>query len=95
MLIKPQIRMKKFTLFLFFIGGLVSMQAQDRTSTHSINDTHKVLILKLGLNLVDSSGEENPFEFLGSFDEIAFSENYNIELEYRFSNSFHKKNRLH
>jgi hypothetical protein len=76
--------MKKFTLFLFFIGGLVSMQAQDRTSTHSINDTHKVLILKLGLNLVDSSGEENPFEFLGSFDEMAFSENYNIELEYRF-----------
>jgi hypothetical protein len=80
--------MKKFTLFLFFIGGLVSMQAQDRTSTHSINDTHKGLILKLGLNLVDSSGEENPFEFLGSFDEMAFSENYNIELEYRFSNSF-------
>ena len=88
MLIKPQIRMEKFTLFLFFIGGLVSMQAQDRTSTHSINDTHKGLILKLGLNLVDSSGEENPFEFLGSFDEMAFSENYNIELEYRFSNSF-------
>ena len=71
MLIKPQIRMKKFTLFLFFIGGLVSMQA------------------------LDSSWEENPFEFLGSFDEMAFSENYNIELEYRFSNSFHKKNRLH
>jgi len=88
MLIKPQIRMKKFTLFLFFIGGLVSMQAQDRTSTHSINDTHKGLILKLGLNLVDSSGGQNPFEFLSIFDEMAFSENYNIELEYRFSNSF-------
>ena len=79
--------MKKLALLLFFIGGLVSTQAQESISTDSINKTNKGLLLKLGLNLVDSSGEYNPFEFLSSFDEMAFSENFNIELEYRFSNS--------
>ena len=79
--------MKKLALLLFFIGGLVSAQAQESISTDSINKTNKGLLLKLGLNLVDSSGEYNPFEFLSSFDEMAFSENFNIELEYRFSNS--------
>ena len=79
--------MKKLALLLFFIGGLVSAQAQESISTDSINKTNKGLLLKLGLNLVDSSGKYNPFEFLSSFDEMAFSENFNIELEYRFSNS--------
>tara|TARA_B110000967_G_scaffold62821_1_gene64609 strand:- start:11509 stop:12930 length:1422 start_codon:yes stop_codon:yes gene_type:complete len=79
--------MKKFALLLFFIGGLVSAQAQDSISMDSINKTNKGLLLKLGLNLVDSTGEYNPFELLSSFDEMAFSENFNIELEYRFSNS--------
>jgi len=79
--------MKKLALLLFFIGGLVSAQAQESISTDSINKTNKGLLLKLGLNLVDSTGKYNPFEFLSSFDEMAFSENFNIELEYRFSNS--------
>ena len=79
--------MKKLALLLFFIGGLVSTQAQESISTDSINKTNKGLLLKLGLNLVDSTGKYNPFEFLSSFDEMAFSENFNIELEYRFSNS--------
>tara|TARA_B110000046_G_scaffold55416_1_gene61904 strand:+ start:3280 stop:3726 length:447 start_codon:yes stop_codon:yes gene_type:complete len=79
--------MKKFILFLFFVGGLLSIQAQDSLSVDDINNTNKGLLLKLGINLVDSSGEMNPFEFLGSFDQMAFSENYNVELEYRFSNS--------
>ena len=80
--------MKNFLLLLFFIGGLVSTQAQESMSNDSINEINKTLILKLGLNLVDSSGKRNPIAFLDSFDEMAFSENFNVELEYRFSNSF-------
>ena len=30
--------MKKFTLFLFFVAGLVSLQAQDLMSNDSINN---------------------------------------------------------
>ncbi len=80
--------MKKFTLFLFFIGGLVLVQAQSSKSNNSINDVHRTLILKLGINLVDNSGDRNPFSALSDFDQMAFSDNYNIELEYRFSKWF-------
>ena len=79
--------MKNLTLLLFFISGFVSAQVQESTSMDAINHTNRGFLIKLGLNLVDSTGEMNPFEFLGSFDEMAFSENFNIELEYRFSNS--------
>ena len=79
--------MKKFTLLLFFIGGLVSAQAQE-LSNDSINEFHRTLILKLGINLVDSSGDNNPFSSLSNFDQMAFSNNYNVELEYRFSKWF-------
>ena len=80
--------MKKLTLLLFFIGGLVSAQAQESMSNDSMNETHKTLILKLGVNLVDSTGDDNPFSLFSNFDEMAFSSNYNVELEYRFSKWF-------
>ena len=80
--------MKKFTLFLFFIAGLVSLQAQDLMSNDSINDVNRTLILKFGVNLVDSDGDHNPFSALSDFDQMAFSNNYTIELEYRFSKWF-------
>ena len=80
--------MKKLTLLLFFIGGLVSSQAQESMSNDSMNETHRTLILKLGVNLVDNSGYNNPFEALSGFDQMAFSNNYNVELEYRFSKWF-------
>ena len=80
--------MKKFTLFLFFIGGLVLVQAQSSISNNSINDVHRTLILKLGINLVDSDGDRDPFSALNNFDQMAFSDNYNVELEYRFSKWF-------
>ena len=80
--------MKKFVLLLFFIGGLVSAQAQESMSNDSMNETHKTLILKLGVNLVDSTGDDNPFSLFSNFDEMAFSSNYNVELEYRFSKWF-------
>ena len=79
--------MKKFILLLFFIGGLVATQAQ-QSSNDSINDLHRTLILKLGVNLVDSTGEDDPFTAINDFDQIAFSNNYNVELEYRFSRWF-------
>ena len=79
--------MKKFTLLLFFIGGLVTTQAQ-QSSNDSINDVHRTLILKLGINLVDSSGEQNPFTAISDFDQMAFTNNYNVELEYRFNKWF-------
>ncbi|MDB4157934.1 OmpA family protein [bacterium] len=77
--------MKKLLLLLFFIGGLVSTQAQESMSQESINETHRALILKLGVNLVDSTGDNNPFNLFSDFDQIAFSSNYNIEAEYRFN----------
>mgnify|MGYP000901761590 CR=1 FL=1 len=80
--------MKKFTLFLFFVVGLASLQAQDLRSNDSINDVNRTLILKFGVNLVDSNGDSNPFSALSDFDQMAFSNNYNIELEYRFSKWF-------
>jgi hypothetical protein len=80
--------MKKFTLFLFFVVGLASLQAQDLMSNDSINDVNRTLILKFGVNLVDSNGDSNPFSALSDFDQMAFSNNYTIELEYRFSKWF-------
>jgi hypothetical protein len=80
--------MKKFTLFLFFVVGLASLQAQDLRSNDSINDVNRTFILKFGVNLVDSKGDHNPFSALSDFDQMAFSNNYNIELEYRFSKWF-------
>jgi len=66
----------------------VSTQAQESMSQESINETHRALILKLGVNLVDSSGQENIFAAISDFDQMAFSNNYNVELEYRFSKLF-------
>ena len=80
--------MKKFTLNLFFIVGLVSLQAQESISNDSINEKHSTLILKLGANLVDSAGNDDPFTTFSDFDQMAFYENYIIELEYRFSKWF-------
>ena len=82
--------MKKHTLFLFLIGGFLSLQsqAQESRSNDSINEMHSTFILKLGANLVDSSGDTDPFTSFSDFDQIAFSDNYNIELEYRFSKWF-------
>ena len=76
--------MKKFTLFLFFIGGLLFAQAQE-IPKDSLNEKHSTLILKLGANLVDSSGDYNPASLFSGFEQMAISDNYNIELEYRFS----------
>ena len=82
--------MKKHTLFLFLIGGFLSLQsqAQESRSNDSINEMHSTFILKLGDNLVDSSGDTDPFTSFSDFDQMAFSDNYNIELEYRFSKWF-------
>jgi len=80
--------MKKFTLFLFFIVGFVFIQAQESISNDSINEKHRTLILKLGANLVDSTGNDDLFTAFSDFDQMAFSNNYIIELEYRFSKWF-------
>ena len=76
--------MKFFSMILFFIGGLAIAQPQ-QSSEGSINETNRVLILKFGINLVDSTGDKSPFNIFSDFDEMAFSNNFNIELEYRFS----------
>ena len=77
--------MKKLLLLLLFIGGLVPAQAQSSMSNDSMNDINRGLILKLGLNLVDSTGDHNPFNLFSDFDQMAFSNNYNIEAEYKFN----------
>ena len=77
--------MKKLVLLLFFIGVLVPTQAQESITNKAINDINKGLILKLGLNLVDRSGDDNPFTMFSDFDKMAFSSNFNVELEYRFN----------
>jgi OmpA-OmpF porin, OOP family len=79
---------KRILLIIFFIGGLLSTQAQELTPKDSINETHRTLILKLGLNMVDSTGDDDPFSTFSNFDQMAFSNNYTIELEYRFSKWF-------
>jgi len=61
------------------------MQAQSAMSNESLNNINRGLILKLGLNLVDSTGDNNPFNLFSDFDQMAFSSNYNIEAEYRFN----------
>jgi len=77
--------MKKLLLLLFFTVGLVSIQAQSAMSNDSLNNINRGLILKLGLNLVDNTGHNNPFSLFSDFDQMAFSSNYNIEAEYRFN----------
>ena len=77
--------MKKLTLLLFFIGGIAFAQ----NDTEPLNENNKTLILKLGINAVDSTGEESPLDtFNSDFDQVAFSNPYIIELEYRFSKLF-------
>lgn len=83
-LIKDQFIMNKLTLLLFFIASLLSVQAQ-HVSNDSIKNSNQSLILKLGVNLLDSTGDNNPFTFLNDFDQQAFSNNLNIELEYKFN----------
>ena len=80
--------MKKFTVLLSLIAGLVSIQAQDSMSNDSINQINRTLILKLGVNIVDSSGQSDPFQAFTGFEESAFTNNYNVEFEYRISNWF-------
>ena len=77
--------MKKLTLLLFLIGGIVFAQ----NDTDSLNENNETLILKLGLNIVDSTGEWSPWDsFNSDFDKVAFSSPFMLELEYRFSKSF-------
>ena len=80
--------MKKLTLILFFIGGIVFGQDTDQNSFASLTENNETLILKLGTNIVDSSGKSSPFTSFDEFDTAAFSNPFIIELEYRFSKSF-------
>ncbi len=80
--------MKKLTLLLFFLAALSFSHAQSQDSSNDSISNYNTLILKFGANLVDSSGERNPFNFISDFDEMAFSNNFNAELEYRFSRRF-------
>ena len=47
--------MKFFSMILFFVGGLVIAQPQ-QLPEDSVNAINRALILKFGLNLVDSTG---------------------------------------
>ena len=80
--------MKKLTLILFFIAGVVCAQDIDQNTVESLNENNETLILKLGTNVVDSSGESSPLTSFEEFDTAAFSNPFMIELEYRFSKSF-------
>ena len=82
--------MKKLTLLLSFLGALTFSQAQsqDQESSNDSITNFNTIILKFGTNLVDSSGEQNPSYFLSEFDEMAFSNNLNAELEYSCRLSF-------
>jgi hypothetical protein len=55
--------MKKLTLLLSFLGALTFSQAQsqDQESSNDSITNFNTIILKFGTNLVDSSGEQNPF----------------------------------
>ena len=79
--------MRLFLLILFFIGELTFAQ-QEKSSHDSLNVTNRTLILKSGLNIVDSAGERSIFNVFNNFEQAAFSNNFNIELEYRFSKFF-------
>ena len=46
--------MKKFTLFLFFVVGLASLQAQDLMSNDSINDVNP-LVLQMDFSVIHTS----------------------------------------
>ena len=72
--------MKKLTLLLFFLAALSFSHAQSQDSSNDSISNYNTLILKFGANLVDSSGERNPFNFISDFDEMAFSNNFNAEL---------------
>jgi hypothetical protein len=79
--------MNKITISLIFISSLMFSQAQS-PSNDSINDFNKFFSVKLGLNLINSIGEHDPFALLNDFDEMAFNNIPNAELEYRFSRAF-------
>jgi len=75
--------MKFFSMILILIGGLLTAQPQ-QLSEDSDNKINRALILKFGINLVDSTGDKSPFNIFSDFDQMAFSNNVNFELEYKF-----------
>jgi len=79
--------MNKLAILLIFVGFSAFGQTQNSIND-SINDRNNALILKFGINLVDSTGERDPLDFFSVSDQMAFSNNYNVELEYRFSRVF-------
>lgn len=76
---------------IFFFLCLISVYAfsQDKPESDESNtNTSKRFLIKLGANYVDSTGESNPFDFLTSSKELAFSSPLKIGVEYRFNELF-------
>ncbi len=80
--------MKK-TIFFFLCLFSFYAFAQDKPDKDESNsNTPKRFLIKLGVNSVDSTGESNPFDFLTSFNELAFSSPLKIGAAYRFNELF-------
>lgn len=74
--------MKKL-LYIFIISFSLIGFSQDEE-----NNQRMGFSVKAGANLVDSNGGWEPFGFLTSFEEQAFSRPFELGLEYRFSRLF-------
>ncbi|MDG1393203.1 MAG: hypothetical protein P8P55_00080 [Flavobacteriaceae bacterium] len=65
--------MKTFSLILFFIGGFAVAQ-QEQSPQDSVNVINRSLILKLGINLVDSTEKKSSFNIFNNFEQMAHDE---------------------
>ncbi|MDD7886229.1 OmpA family protein [Flavivirga sp. 57AJ16] len=76
--------MKKGLLFFFSLFFCCYTFSQNHASM-DFNGASKEVLLKLGVNAVDNSGESNIFNSLSSFKNSAFHSPFKIGAEYRFS----------
>ncbi len=72
-------KLKAFIICIIFIVTL-TVNAQDR----NIEDPFSI---SLGINAIDSSGKQNPFNFLSNTDELAFSTPFELGANYDISNA--------
>lgn len=75
--------MKKNTFkVMLFLFGLCSMMI----TAQNVGHTSSKFTIKAGANIVDSTGDENPFDGL-ELSKMGFAQNYGIGIDYQF----HKK----
>ena len=79
--------MKKIILPFLMVLSFIGFSQEEKDNNE--NEYDKGFSVKVGVNAIDSSGEQDPFDALSDFsDKIAFSRPFALGVDYRFSRLF-------